>query len=121
MSDYTYRISNSGIKVKTITLDDYFMNQTVNFIKIDAEGHERRILKGMKRILDHNPDLKMVTEFCYKLLDDPKDYFDLLEQRFKLYDVRDNLKPVRKLEFFNRYSEKSGATDLLCLRCSKTN
>lgn len=117
LSDDTgqHKISNNGIKVKSVILDEYFKNQTINFIKMDAEGHEHKILKGMKRILE-NPNLKMVTEFYYKLLDDPKDYFESLEQRFKLYDIRDNLKPITKSEFFNKYNENTGATDLLCLR-----
>jgi len=117
LSDDTgqHKISNNGIKVKSVILDEYFKNQTINFIKMDAEGHERKILKGMKRILE-NPNLKMVTEFYYKLLDDPKDYFESLEQRFKLYDIRDNLKLITKSEFFNKYNENTGATDLLCLR-----
>lgn len=110
-----HRVSNHGIKVESVTLDDYFKDRTVNFIKLDAEGSERKILLGMKRILE-NPNLKMITEFYYKLLDDPLDYFERLEQRFKLYDLRDNLKPVSKIEFFKKYNDKSGATDLLCLK-----
>ncbi|MDR1377905.1 MAG: FkbM family methyltransferase [Synergistaceae bacterium] len=35
----------------TITLDDYFQNKEVNFIKMDVEGFERRCLAGAKKLL----------------------------------------------------------------------
>lgn len=78
-----HRISvGGGAKVESITLDNYFKDQTINFIKLDAERHERKILSGMKKILQNN-DLKMITEFYFRLLDDPRDYFEQLEQRFR--------------------------------------
>lgn len=106
-----HRISEKGLKIKAITLDDYFQNQMVDFIKMDAEGHERKIFNGMRHILE-NPNLKMITEFYIKLLDDPSDYFDMLSQRFKLFDLRNDLKPASKQEIFKRYEKR--ATDLLC-------
>lgn len=80
---------------------------------MDAEGSEYKIFKGMKNILK-NKDLKIITEFYYKLLDNPTAFFNDLEERFKLYDIRDNMKPVDKKEFFSKYNIDSGATDLLC-------
>lgn len=106
-----HRISEKGLKIKAITLDDYFQNQMVDFIKMDAEGHERKIFNGMRHILE-NPNLKMITEFYIKLLDDPSDYFDMLSQRFKLFALRNDLKPASKQEIFKRYEKR--ATDLLC-------
>ena len=67
----------------------------------------------MKNILK-NKDLKIVTEFYYKLLDNSATFFYDLEERFKLYDIRDKIKPVNRKEFFSKYNMDSGATDLLC-------
>ena len=80
---------------------------------MDAEGSEYKIFKGMKNALK-NKNLKIVTEFYYKLLDNPAAFFYDLEVRFKLYDIRNNMKPVDKKEFFSKYNMNSGATDLFC-------
>lgn len=48
------KIKTQKIKVKAITLDDYFKENNINkcdFIKIDAEGAESLILQGMTNIL----------------------------------------------------------------------
>lgn len=73
--DTAARISDRGIEVESVTLDDYFKDPIIDFIKLDVEGHERKIFLGMKKILE-NPNLKMITEFYYRLLDDPNDYFE---------------------------------------------
>lgn len=108
-----HRLSDHGVKVESISLDSYFGEGEIDFIKMDAEGSEYKILKGMKNVLK-NKNLKIVTEFYYKLLDNPTAFFDDLEERFKLYDIRDNMKPLDKKEFFSKYNIGFGATDLFC-------
>lgn len=44
-----------------ITLDSYFTNKAIDFIKIDAEGNEKEILLGAKNILTENQKLKVVV------------------------------------------------------------
>lgn len=107
-----HRLSDHGVKVESITLDSYF-GGGIDFIKMDAEGSEYKIFKGMKNALK-NKNLKIVTEFYFKLLDNPTAFFNDLEERFKLYDIRDNMKPIDRKEFFSKYNIDSGATDLLC-------
>jgi len=51
--------------VQLITLDNYFKNQDFNkgvFIKIDAEGHEYKILQGSKKFLSRNLDISLQLE-----------------------------------------------------------
>lgn len=108
-----HRLSDHGVKVESITLDSYFQGGEIDFIKMDAEGSEYKIFKGMKNALK-NKNLKIVTEFYYKLLDNPAAFFYDLEDRFKLYDIRNNMKSVDKKEFFSKYNMNSGATDLFC-------
>lgn len=100
-----HRLSDSGVEIQTTTIDEYFKDTKIDFIKMDAEGSEGKILKGMSQ----RPP--MVTEFYYKLLDHPVQFFSDLSDSYKLYDVRDGLKPVNKDAFFLKYN---GATDLLC-------
>lgn len=108
-----HRLSNHGVKVESMTLDNYLKGLVVDFIKMDAEGSEYKIFKGMKNILK-NKDLTIVTEFNYKLLDTPLEFINNLEAYFKLYDIRDNMKPLDRKEFFSKYNAHSSATDLLC-------
>lgn len=50
------------IKVKTSTLDEHFKNKKIDFIKIDTEGNELKVLKGAKKTLKNNPDAKIILE-----------------------------------------------------------
>jgi len=45
---------------ENITLDDYFDNETINFIKADIEGYELKLLKGMANILTKEKDIKLL-------------------------------------------------------------
>ena len=60
-------------------------------IKMDCEGSELLAIKGMSRILMENKDLKMIIEFFPLLLEkmgsNPKDLFDILNNRFKIYII----------------------------------
>lgn len=49
----TENIKAANIKIKTVSLDNYFKNKPVlpSFIKIDAESAEYEILRGMAKIL----------------------------------------------------------------------
>jgi FkbM family methyltransferase len=50
------------IDVTTIRLDDAVPDR-VDFIKIDAEGAEREIWRGMSKIIEHNRNLQVFMEF----------------------------------------------------------
>jgi len=60
-------ISNNYVSVDKITLDDYFKNNSlaekISFVKMDVEGSELGVLKGMKSILNKNYHLKLILEF----------------------------------------------------------
>lgn len=54
------------INVQSISLDEYFSTQgsyQVDIIKIDAEGSEPFIFRGMRKILQENQDIKIFCEF----------------------------------------------------------
>ncbi len=60
-----YRDEVTYINVEAISLDEYFANHAtpIDVIKIDAEGSEPYIFKGMSQILKNNPHIIVVFEF----------------------------------------------------------
>ena len=83
LSDFGY--NKGAIEVDVESLDHFFehSNKKINFIKIDAEGFDYKVLKGMQNILkDHNP--KILIEFFLarlkKVNDSPKDFLLFLLQ-----------------------------------------
>jgi FkbM family methyltransferase len=50
------------IDVPTVRLDDV-LPEKVDFIKIDAEGGEREIWRGMAKTIENNPQLQVFLEF----------------------------------------------------------
>ncbi len=86
-------------EVESIKLDEYFdENKKIDFIKMDIEGSEGRAVKGMANILKRNKGMKIITEFCPRMLDkvgeeigfNAEDYLKLLkEEGFELYDIQE--------------------------------
>jgi FkbM family methyltransferase len=81
------------IDVTTVRLDDA-LPAKVDFIKIDAEGAEREIWRGMSRVVAGNPDLRIFMEFNAARRYDPQEFLAQIEKDgFKLaYVGRDGLK-----------------------------
>jgi FkbM family methyltransferase len=97
---------NKSIEVDVTTLDDYFKKSKylnkINFIKIDAEGSELDVLKGMKTILKENIKLKIMLEFIPRHLlgsgSEPQELIEFLQnQNFQLSyvnQVEKRIEPV---------------------------
>lgn len=68
------------IDVPTVRLDDV-LPETVDFIKIDAEGGEREIWRGMSKTIANNPQLQIFLEFNPKRTSnyDPQEFLDAIE------------------------------------------
>ena len=61
---YSLNPKNSFISVKTTSLDAYLKpNEKVDIVKIDAEGSEPLIIKGMKNIIRNNSKIVIFMEF----------------------------------------------------------
>jgi FkbM family methyltransferase len=54
-----------GVECRLVALDDMFAdpNYRPSVIKMDVEGHEGRALRGMRRILERSPDVRIMMEF----------------------------------------------------------
>lgn len=56
--------TRESVRVKSIRLDDYDLNGgQVDFIKLDIQGYEYEAFLGMKRTLENNPKVKILSEF----------------------------------------------------------
>lgn len=58
----------------------------IDFVKIDVDGPETLVLKGLIPVFEANPHLKMVIEFYPLYIEgagyDPKDFMDILDKYF---------------------------------------
>jgi FkbM family methyltransferase len=55
---------SDSITVRTISLDDHFApGERVDIVKIDAEGAEPLVYKGMSRIIRENPGIELILEW----------------------------------------------------------
>jgi FkbM family methyltransferase len=86
--------SANVINIAATSLDSFFHNQElkIDLIKIDAEGSEPRILRGMKGLIKDNPDLKIVCEFVPSILisfgEEPDNFLDeIISFGFKLNKI----------------------------------
>lgn len=54
-----------GVECRLVALDDMFADPSYrpDVIKMDVEGHEGRALRGMRRILERSPDVRIMMEF----------------------------------------------------------
>jgi FkbM family methyltransferase len=56
--------SRRAIPIEMVALDDYFEpGKSIDLIKIDIQGYELHALRGAKRVLRENPEIKLLLEF----------------------------------------------------------
>jgi FkbM family methyltransferase len=61
---YTNAGRLEGTACRVIVLDDYFpSSQRLDLVKIDVQGGEGAVLRGMQRLLRNNPAMEIVMEF----------------------------------------------------------
>jgi len=59
-----HRLASEGaIEVETARLDDLLAGQRVDFVKIDVEGAEVAVLRGMQSIIAANPSIALLVEY----------------------------------------------------------
>lgn len=103
-------------KVKMIKLDD-FIDGKVDVVKIDVEGYELNVLKGMKKIIINNPNIKILLEVNKDLLikaaTSPQEIFSYLksfglspwEFDGKKFKKRDSYWANQNMLLFARYPD----------------
>ena len=118
--------AKESIDVESIRIDEYFKenDELVNFIKIDSEGSEIKIINGMKQFLSRNQELVMMTEFFPFLIkksgDEPNQYLKSLEKSgFSLYNILDKNEKTNKINsenFLESGINSEYCTNLLCIK-----
>ncbi len=114
----THQITNeiTQYKIQTVSMDDYFKDQRIDFVKIDAEGAEPKIIWGMKKTIEQNPQLKIVIEYNHRIMKGNVGYLRALEEYgFKLYDMMKE-KFTSPAEIVSTYYDEPHLTNIYCSR-----
>ncbi len=72
------------VSVTSTTVDDLNLGK-MDFVKIDVEGAEREVWRGMERTLEQNPDIQLFIEFN--------------PLRLEFYDPREFLEQIKRCDF----------------------
>lgn len=100
------------IEVPVVSLDDYCQEnkvQKVDLIKIDVEGFEDKVYKGMKNLIKRNRDnLTLFLEFTFGAYEDDAKFFKEITNDFAYcYRIKDDgsLEEVETYETFKKSAE----------------
>jgi FkbM family methyltransferase len=83
MSDVPFRrAKRRSAMVPMITIDDFLPpDLAVDLVKIDVEGHEPAVMRGMEQTIARSPNIRLVIEFADHLLaqhHDPAEFVDYI-------------------------------------------
>ncbi len=115
--------------IAVIKLDDYFKEEDVakiKFVKIDVQGFEIAVLRGMKKILGATGNLKVMVEFWPKAIAaagfNPREFFTIFRESgfsiFRIDEKNKSLIPViNDIEILSELApEKDRDTNFLCVK-----
>jgi len=123
-SIYDSSNSRKSIEVESIRADNY-IDEKVDFIKIDIEGAEGEAVLGMDDLLKKNEKIKIITEFSPCSLEKssvgPKEFLELLlEHNFKLCEINEQKKELRQTnpaKLLGAYTARNRkGTNLFCTK-----
>lgn len=116
------------INIQTINIDEILKGKKVDFIKIDVEGHEIKVLNGLKETLKKNKNIILLVEFNPQCLENggfkPDDLLEKIEKLgFEIFLVDENNRKYYRLKA-NKYSWKdlmgtNVYANILCLNKEK--
>lgn len=108
-------------EVDMVRLDDYCTEhgiEALDLIKIDVEGHEDAVVRGMGALLSSSPGLRIVMEFTYGAYSEPEKFWLDLHREFAhchRIDWSGNLTPLASYDELVRLAP-SGVADLVWTR-----
>ncbi|HYP39565.1 MAG TPA: FkbM family methyltransferase [Chloroflexia bacterium] len=114
-----------SIEVGAVRLDDYFSNYggKIDLIKIDVQGAEGKVLRGMHGLLERNKQVRIITEFWPHRLAEcgtPSEEFvgTLTAHGFTLYNINEESRQVERItagELLGAFGGNSvDQTNILC-------
>jgi FkbM family methyltransferase len=115
----------SDVVLPVARLDTFITEEKVDLIKIDTDGHDSRVLGGMKRIIKDSLDLKLFIEVYPKGLvlagSSDKALVSFLEEHFTLAIIDEKIHGLRQLgnqayKEVSKATRLKGAVDLFCTR-----
>lgn len=104
---FSSKESMSEIVVETFNLDSLNL-ENVNFIKIDAEGAEFKILKGATRLIENSLNLKMIIEFFPLTLkragENPINLLNFIKEKgFIIKNINEETRELEDVKNFNDF------------------
>ncbi len=118
--------SKESVPVACISLDEFLKqrgNPAVDVVKIDVEGAELSVLRGMRQTAARLPGLKIIIEYCPVNLKgagvQPRQVFDeLRSQSFTLQVIQPDggVKAIGQFEELDAHLNPAGYVNLLCAR-----
>jgi FkbM family methyltransferase len=112
-----------AIKIQVVRLDDFRPRLKIDLVKIDVQGWELEVLRGMRRTLEENPAVQVYFEFWpvgYRRAD--SSYRELIaflrQEGFRIFDPADEseLNGAAVQQLGERLSRSAGYTNLLASR-----
>jgi FkbM family methyltransferase len=73
--------------VECSTIDDK-VDVSVDFVKIDAEKHERHVWRGMQRLIERNSNVQIAMEYTRAADPEGELLREILEARFVAHDIQ---------------------------------
>ena len=113
------------VPIKSVKLDSYFKdNRHLNFLKMDIQGSEGGVIKGMKNLLKLNPNLNIFMEFCPESLSQygvtAEEVIKILDaHKYRFFDIKDDTKPIKmkSSELLSKYTiTRKNSTNILCTK-----
>ena len=88
----TDSLKGPSFPVEVMPLDDILPTEQVHFVKIDVQGYESQVVRGMQAIMDRSPDIKVFFEYWPAGLAHagraPTDLFELfIDRGFSLFEL----------------------------------
>ena len=115
-----------AIEVDCLTVDELVYEKNIknlDFVKIDVQGYEPKVFKGMRGIIKSSNKLILLTEFWPKGIceagENPKDFLNSLRSMdFQIFNLKQNgclipLKANKDMEFIKQYKGRR-YTNLVC-------
>jgi len=113
---YSIDQERNSIMVNCLTVDELLITNEIknlDLIKIDVQGYEPKVLKGMRDIVNSSKTLILLSEFWPKGIlqagENPKEFLIMLRKmEFELFELKKNgslvnLKPHEDHKFIGRY------------------
>ncbi len=123
---YSTNQKRNSMIVDCITVDELLKENKIknlDLIKIDVQGYEPKVLKGMIKIVKSSKELILLSEFWPKGIqeagEDPQEYLIMLRKmQFQLFELKKNgslviLKPGEDKKFIKKYRGRR-YTNIIC-------